>query len=194
MFFGAFTVNFEIWLQVWRPKLSLFRTLSSIVTCLQMNFYTGALFNPFQLQHCCYPQPHTLPLHMLHSVPLLDLMAGAPLLIGADEEKEAGEVTLAAIITSTLASLTVETVGAPPGRTQELRQQQKQEGQHQWPRQIRCQLCSNIGHSAQQCSQLVHHRNQASTNLSFSDASTTNLSLGSPIQVRINMLLQTLSV
>jgi len=54
---------------------------------------------------------------MLDSVPSLDLMAVAPLLIGAEEEKEAGEVTLAAIITNTLASLTVETVGALPSRT-----------------------------------------------------------------------------
>jgi len=54
---------------------------------------------------------------MLHNVPLLDLMAVTPLLIGVEEEEEAGEVTLAAIITSTLASLTVETVGAPPSRT-----------------------------------------------------------------------------
>jgi hypothetical protein len=58
---------------------------------------------------------------MLYSVPFLDLMAGAPLLIRVEEEEEAGEVTIVAIITSTLASLTMETVGAPPSRTQELR-------------------------------------------------------------------------
>ena len=54
---------------------------------------------------------------MLHSVPSLDLMALAPPLIGAKEEEEAGEVTPAAIITSTLASLIVEIVGAPPSGT-----------------------------------------------------------------------------
>jgi len=54
---------------------------------------------------------------MLHSVPSLDLIAVAPLLIGAEEEEEAEEVTLAAIITNTLVSLTVETVGALPSRT-----------------------------------------------------------------------------
>jgi hypothetical protein len=54
---------------------------------------------------------------MLHSVPSLDLMTVAPLLIRAKEEEEAGKVTLAAIITSTLSSLTVETVGAPLDRT-----------------------------------------------------------------------------
>jgi hypothetical protein len=45
-------------------------------------------------------------------------MVVAPFLIRAEEEKEAGEVTFTTIITSTLASLTVETVGAPPCRTQ----------------------------------------------------------------------------
>jgi hypothetical protein len=50
-------------------------------------------------------------------MPSLDLMAVAPLLIGAEEEEEVGEVTPTAIITSTLASLTVETVGALPSRT-----------------------------------------------------------------------------
>jgi len=45
-------------------------------------------------------------------------MAVAPFLMGAEEEEEAGEVTFTAIITSTLASLTVKTVGAPPCRTQ----------------------------------------------------------------------------
>ncbi|KAL3577525.1 hypothetical protein D5086_019029 [Populus alba] len=37
--------------------------------------------------------------------------------LGAKEKEEAGEVTLASIITSTLASLTMEIEGAPPGRT-----------------------------------------------------------------------------
>jgi len=110
-------VNFEIWLLVYQPKLSPLHTLSSIVTCLRINFCTEALFNPFQLLHRCFPHPHTLHLYMLHSVPSLDLMAVAPLLIEAEEEEEAGEVTLAAIITSTLPSLTMETMGAPPGRT-----------------------------------------------------------------------------
>ena len=54
---------------------------------------------------------------MLHREPSLDLMAVAPLLIGAEEEEEAGEATLAAIITNILASLIVETVGTLPGRT-----------------------------------------------------------------------------
>jgi hypothetical protein len=54
---------------------------------------------------------------MLNSMPSLDLMAVAPLLIRGEEEEEVGEVTLTAIITSTLASLTVETVGALPSRT-----------------------------------------------------------------------------
>jgi hypothetical protein len=54
---------------------------------------------------------------MLHNVPSLDLMVVAPLLIRAKEEGEARKVTLAAIITSTLASLTVEIMGAPLGRT-----------------------------------------------------------------------------
>jgi hypothetical protein len=56
---------------------------------------------------------------MLHSVSSLDLMTVAPLLIMPKEEEEAGKVTVAAIITSTLSSLTVETVGAPLGRTPE---------------------------------------------------------------------------
>jgi len=54
---------------------------------------------------------------MLHSVPSLDLMAVVSLLIGVKEEEEAGKVTLAAIITSTLASPTVEKMGAPPSKT-----------------------------------------------------------------------------
>jgi len=116
MFFRAFVVNFEIWLLVYRPKLSLLRTLSSIVTCLRMNFYTGALFNPFQLLHCCFPHPHTFHLYMMHSMPSLDLMAVAPLLIRAKEEEEVGEVTLTTIITC-LPSLNMETMGGPLGRT-----------------------------------------------------------------------------
>jgi hypothetical protein len=44
-------------------------------------------------------------------------MTVAPLLIRAKEEEEAGKVTFAAVITSTLSSLTVETVGAPLDKT-----------------------------------------------------------------------------
>ena len=54
---------------------------------------------------------------MLHNVPSLALMVVAPLLLGAEEEEEAGEATLAAIITNILASLTVETMGTLPSRT-----------------------------------------------------------------------------
>jgi len=116
MFFGAFIVDFEIWLLVCRPKLSLLHILT-IVTCLHMNFYTGALFNPFWLLHRCCLHPHTFPLHMLHNVPSLDLMAVAPLLIGAEEEEEPREVTPITITISILAILTVGTMRAPLGRT-----------------------------------------------------------------------------
>jgi hypothetical protein len=54
---------------------------------------------------------------MLHIMPSLDLMAITPLLIGAKEEEEAGKVTLTEITNSIMVSLTVETMGALPGRT-----------------------------------------------------------------------------
>jgi len=46
MCFGDFTVNFVIWLRVCQPKLTLFCTLSSIVTCLLMNSYIIARSPP----------------------------------------------------------------------------------------------------------------------------------------------------
>jgi len=109
---------------------------------------------------------------MLHIMPSLDLMAITPLLIGAKEEKEAGEVTLTEITNSIMVSLTVETMGALPGRTPgtttAIGSSRNKKGK------TRCQLCSNIGHSAQQYSQLIHHGNQALANLCFSDASASN--------------------
>jgi hypothetical protein len=60
--FEAFVVNFMIWLQICQPKLSLFLTLSFIITCLHMSFYIGALFNPFRLLHHCCPHLRSLPL------------------------------------------------------------------------------------------------------------------------------------
>ena len=104
-------MNFKIWLQVCRLKLSLLRSLSSIITCLRTSFYIGALFNPFQILHHCCPHLHTLHLPMLHNVHLLDLMAATPLLIEVGEEEVGGDV-LAVTTTNIIVSLTVEIVGA----------------------------------------------------------------------------------
>nr|TKS06594.1 hypothetical protein D5086_0000122320 [Populus alba] len=76
---------------------------------------TGSPSSPnTNLLHRCCSHP---PSAYAAKLPSLDVMAMTPLLIGAKEKEEAGEVTLASIITSTLASLTMEIEGAPPGRT-----------------------------------------------------------------------------
>jgi hypothetical protein len=163
-----------------------------------MNFYKGALFNPFQLLHRCCPHPHNLPLHMLHSVPFLDLMAVAPLLIGAEEEEEAGEVTLAAIITNILASLTVETVGALPSRTPGAMAATGSSRNKAGNTSGLGRLDANFAATSN-----TLHNNALSLCIMGIKPQPTSpfvmlqqkiLSLGSPIQVRINMLLQALPV
>jgi hypothetical protein len=52
---------------------------------------------------------------MLHKVLLLDLMAVAPLLIGTEEEEEAGGDILEVTTTSIMGNLTVATMRVPPG-------------------------------------------------------------------------------
>ena len=44
-----------------------------------------------------------------------------------------------------------------------------------YTRNIKCQLCYEYGHTAQQCSQLATHNMQANVNLAFNTASTTTL-------------------
>ena len=84
MFFEAFVVNFVNWLQVFQPRLSLFPTLSCIVTCLPMSFYIKSLFNPFLLLHCCcLPLRNLLLLLLLSMIFFLFLMAVVPLIIVA---------------------------------------------------------------------------------------------------------------
>ena len=61
MCFGDFVVNFVIWLQVCQPKLTLFRTLSSIVTYLLMNSYIAARSPPVCLLHPYCPPLRNLP-------------------------------------------------------------------------------------------------------------------------------------
>jgi hypothetical protein len=51
-------VNFMIWLRVCQPKMTLFRTLSSIVTYLLMNSSIATRFHPF----CLLPTPMQPPL------------------------------------------------------------------------------------------------------------------------------------
>jgi hypothetical protein len=52
---------------------------------------------------------------MLHNVLLLDLMAVAPFLIGEKEEEKVGGDILVVTTTSIMGSLTVATMGVPPG-------------------------------------------------------------------------------
>jgi len=61
MCFGDFVVNFMIWLRVCQLKLTLFRTLSSIVICLLMNSSIIARYHLFCLLHPCCPHLRSLP-------------------------------------------------------------------------------------------------------------------------------------
>lgn len=83
MFFKAFALSSMIWLQVYRSRLSLFLTLTFIVTFLPLSFYTWVLFNLFILLHCC-----CLLLHSLSMLWLLNMvfLAVFPLIIRAEED------------------------------------------------------------------------------------------------------------
>ena len=53
---------------------------------------------------------------------------------------------------------------------------------------VKCQLCYEYGHTAQQCSQLATYPLQANVNLTFNNAPTTTLlTWGFLIQVQIIM-------
>jgi len=134
---------------------------------------------------------------MLHIMPSLDLMAITPLLIGAKEEEEAGEVTLTEIINSIMVSLTVETMGALPGRTPgtttTIGSSRNKKG--------KTSGLSRLDANFAATSDTLHNNTLNLFIMGIKPWPTSLLviqhqilSLGSPIQVRINMLLQTLPV
>ena len=92
MCFGDFAVNFVIWLQVCQPKLTLFRTLSFIVTCLLMNSYIAARSPPVCLLHPYCPPLHSLPQYMLPNVVFLGLITVVSRLIRVEDEGMAGGI------------------------------------------------------------------------------------------------------
>jgi len=116
MFFGAFAVNSVIWLQVCQPRLSLFPTLSCIITCLPMSSYTWALFNPFLLLHNCWLPLRSLPLLLLLNVVFMFLITMIPLIIGAEEDV-VNEGILAPPSTSLVVRITVATMVVFDSRT-----------------------------------------------------------------------------
>jgi len=135
---------------------------------------------------------------MLLNVPLLDLMVVAPLLIGIEEEEEIGEVTLVAIITSTLPSLIMETVGAPSSRTSgamaAIGTSGNNEGNISGLGRLNANFAatSNTLHSIALSLCIMGIKPRPTSPLMMLQQQI--LSPGSPIQVRINMLLQTLPV
>ena len=135
---------------------------------------------------------------MLHREPSLDLMAVAPLLIGAEEEEEAGEATLATIITNIITGLTVEIVGALPGRTLGAMVATGSNRNKVGNTSGLGRLDANFAATSN-----TLHNNALSLCIMGIKPQPTSpfvmlqqkiLSLGSPIHVRINMLLQTLPV
>jgi hypothetical protein len=135
---------------------------------------------------------------MLHIMPSLDLMAITPLLIGAKEEEEAGEVTLTEITNSIMVSLIVETMGALPGRTPgttiAIGSSRNKKG--------KTSGLSRLDANFAATSDTLHNNALSLFIMGIKPWPTSLLvmlqhqilSLGSPIQVRINMLLQTLPV
>jgi len=107
MCFRDFAVNFVIWLQVYQPKLTLFHTLSSIVTCLLMSSYIVARSPPVCLLHPYSPPLRSLPQYILSSVVFLGLIVVVSQLIGAEDEGVAGGILVTTFLSLVVISLVV---------------------------------------------------------------------------------------
>jgi hypothetical protein len=83
MCFGAFAMNFMIWLLVYQRHLTLYHILSYIVIYLLMSFYIEAPFILFLRLHHYYQHLCRPPLPLLPNVRFLVLIAAVPLLNGA---------------------------------------------------------------------------------------------------------------
>jgi hypothetical protein len=135
---------------------------------------------------------------MLRNILLLDLMAVAPLLIGAEEEKEVVGDILAATTTSAIGSLTVATMGVPPGIVTvvmvAIGNSRNQQGRTNGHDRLDANFVARLGTLHSNVHNLCIIGIKPRPTSPLMKLQQQILSLGFLTQVRINMLLQTLSI